>query len=142
MKKRLLNWGSVSWILLGVVLIGSYGRNKWMAHELLGVWTYQTVEVNNGKLITLSPIKMELELNTSGDYIINKQKESDYRFRQRVGRLYLQLYHNGSLEAPLISTEYLVRKHGDVYTLTNNEMVLEGNPVATGSRLTKKQPIP
>lgn len=142
MKKRLLNWGSISCILLGLVMIVNYGRNKWVAHELLGVWTYQAVEVNNGKLIHLSPIKLELELNTRGDYLINKQKESDYRFRQRVGRLYLQLYHNGSLEGPQISAEYLVRKHGDVYTLTNNEMVLEGNPVATGSQLTKKQPIP
>lgn len=138
MKKYSINWGYVILGLLAITVLCVYGRNKWLAHELQGEWRYLAVEVNNGELIPLSPIEQEVELTADGDYLINQQKESNYRFRQRFGRLYLQFYRQGSLDGPPFDSELLVRKHGDRYTLTNNEIVIDGARVATGGQLSKK----
>lgn len=137
MEKKTINWGYLIWGLLTVLILSIYARNKWMAHQLQGEWCYSAVEVNDGKLIPLSSIELELALTSNGEYLIDQQKKSDYQFKQRFGRLYLRLYQKNSKEGPPFTAEYRVRKHGEGYILTSNEMVIAGKKVATGIQLKK-----
>lgn len=134
MKKSKIIWLVIIGGIL-LLMLGRFGRNLWLSHDLQGKWQQQAVEVNDGKLIPLSTTEREMELTAQGDYILDQQKIFDYRFKQRFGRLYIQLYHQGQADGPPISEEYLVRKHGEVYTFTNNEQRLKGRSVATGTQL-------
>lgn len=135
MKKTIIKWGVLSGIIL--LLLGNYGRNVWMTKKLQDIWCHRAVEVNGRQLIPLSMIEREVELTAQGDYLLDQQKAYDYKFYQRFGKLFIQLYHKEQLDGP-VSEEYLVRKQGDTYTFTNNESHFAGVSVATGYQLSPK----